>query len=181
MRDIVSPPGAVLVEFSSAEQMLDALARLRSRGYDAVESFAPFDVPGTPAPGQSRSWLPMIVFGGGFTGAVAAYAVQWYVNVRSYPLDIGGRPLNAVPAFMVPTFEGAVLLGAITAFVGFLIMLRFPRPWNPVFEIDGFDSTSSNRYWIAVSVRQKGIEPERAVRDLTGLHPLRIVRMALEP
>lgn len=182
MREIVSPAGALLAEFASAEEMLRALTELREKGYHALESFSPFPVPGAreqiPAP---RSRLPVLVFVGGLLGAIGGYAVQWYVNVQSYPLNIGGRPTHAIPAFILPSFEGAVLSAALAAFVGFLVSLRLPRPWHPVFEIDRFEQATVDRYWVAVDLGyrrwDRRAHEELAARDLTALQPLRVVRL----
>ena len=182
MREIVSPAGALFAEFASAEQMLRALTELREKGYQALESFSPFSVPGAreliAAP---RSRLPVLVFLAGLLGAVAGYAVQWYVNVQSYPLNIGGRPTHAIPAFIVPTFEGAVLSAALAAFVGFLVALRLPRPWHPVFEIDRFEQATVDRYWIAIDLGHRRWDrrshEELTARDLAALQPLRVIRL----
>jgi hypothetical protein len=182
MREIVSPIGSVFAEFATPDEMLRALTQLREQGYRALESFSPFPVPGAreliAAP---RSRLPLLVFAAGLLGAVGGYAVQWYVNVRSYPLNIGGRPTHAVPAFILPSFEGAVLCAALAAFVGFLVALRLPRPWHPVFEIDRFEHASVDRYWVAVDLRDRrwdrSAHEKLTERDLAALRPLRVIRL----
>lgn len=178
MREIISPSGALFAEFATAEQLLQAVDRLHLKGYRAIETFSPFSIPGlSERVGGGRSWLPVLVFGGGVSGALGAYLVQWFVNVHSYPLNIGGRPAHAVPAFLLPTFEGAVLVAACTAFVGVLLTLRMPRPWHPVFEIDGFERASTDRYWVAIDLADPRSDPELSVRELTALHPIRVVRL----
>ena len=176
----VAGPGAYLAEFASAAAMRGALAALREKGYTALETFAPFDVPGVEAPDAPRSRLPVVAFGAGGFGAAASYAVQWYANVRSYPLDVGGRPAHAVPAFLVSTFEGAVLFAAVAVFLGVLVVLRLPRLWQPVFEVDGFERTSVDRYWVAVALSDPRADPGLTARELEALRPLRIVRLEAE-
>jgi hypothetical protein len=178
MHESASAAGALVAEFASAHEMREALATLRAEGYTALESFAPFPVPG--AEGQSggrRSRLPLVVFGAGLLGAVASYVLQWYVNAWSYPLNIGGRPTHAAPAFVVSTFEGAVLSAALAAVVGVMVALRLPRLWHPVFEIDLFERTTADRYWVAVDLRDPRAHPELAARELAALRPLRVVRL----
>jgi hypothetical protein len=171
---------AYFAEFASAAAMREALTTLREKGYTGLETFSPFDVPGVESPDVPRSRLPLVAFGAGLLGAAVSYAVQWYANVRSYPLDIGGRPTHAVPAFLVSTFEGAVLLAAVAVFVGVLVTLRLPKLWRPVFEIDGFERTSVDRYWVAISLRDPRAEPGLTARELEALRPLRIVRLEAE-
>jgi hypothetical protein len=179
MPDLVGRDATCLAEFASAGEMRHALAALREKGYGALETYAPFDVP-DPEHEVPRSVLPFVALGAGLLGAVVGYAVQWYTNVRSYPLDIGGRPAHAAPAFLLPAFEGGVLAAAVAVFVALLVVLRLPRLWRPVFEVDGFDRASVDRYWIAVGLDDRRADPALTVRELEALHPLRIVRVEAE-
>jgi hypothetical protein len=120
------------------------------------------------------------VFIAGLLGGIVSYAIQWYANAYAYPLDIGGRPAHAVPAFIIPTFEGIVLSAALAAFVGFFLVTRLPQPWHPVFEIDGFERTTIDRYWLAVDPADPRGEPDLTARELLALSPLRIVRLEAE-
>lgn len=177
-REIVSPAGAYFAEFASAREMRDAVAALRRAGYEAIETFSSFEVPGADDERSGRmSRLGVVAFVAGVLGAVAGYALQWYVNAVSYPLDIGGRPTHAIPAFIISAFEGAVLFAAVAGFVATLVALRLPRLWQPVFEIDGFDRATVDRYWLALDLRDPRSSPESTLRDLTALAPLRVVRL----
>jgi len=169
--------GAYLAEFATADELRDALRALRAKGYTRLESYSPYPIPDAAPPGLRRSRLPLVVFAAGVAGAVVSYAVQWYANAYSYPLDIGGRPAHAVPAFLVPTFEGTILAAALAAFVGVLVALRLPRLWKPVFEIDGFERATIDRFWLAVDDRDRRGSEELTPRELSALGPLRVVRL----
>jgi len=67
------------------------------------------------------------------------------------------------------------LLAASAACAGFLVLERLPRLWQPIFEIDGFERSSVDRFWIVVQLQRSDILVERAARDLSALHPLRII------
>jgi hypothetical protein len=174
----VSGRGALLAEFATADEAGRALQQLRSRGYERLETYAPFPLTeeDAHAPGGWRA-LAIAVFAAGALGALAAYAVQWYVNARSYALDIGGRPAHAVPAFIPATFETAVLAAALGAFFGVLVVLRLPRLWQPLFEIDGFERASVDRFWVAVHLDDVTTEPDLATGELAALGPLRVLRL----
>lgn len=165
--------GAYLAEFADAEQLRLAVRVLRHKGYTYLETYAP--MPNTSALSHGRSWLPFIVFLGGLSGGVISYAIQWYTNARSYPLDLGGRPANAIPAFIVSTFEGAVLFAALTAFVVFFMIVGLPRLWHPVFEVDGFERATVDRYWLAVDGLDPWTHADATMRDLNELSPIRVV------
>lgn len=166
----------LLAEFESADAMTAAAARLRADGYEALETFAPFDLPeadaAVGAPPTRLGWLA----GGAAIGAAAfAYWVQWWTNVRDYPLNVGGRPVHAVPAFVPVTFETAGLVVALVAFVGFLVATRLPRLWHPLFEVDGFARATDDRYWLGVDARDPRFMPGDTTEQLRALGPTRVV------
>jgi hypothetical protein len=110
------------------------------------------------------------------TGAVLGYAVQWYTNVVAYPLDIGGRPMHAAPVVLIATFEGAILGAGLATFIGFLVSVRLPRLWHPLFEVEAFDRASVDRYWLAIEDDRKA--PPDEFRDrllaLGAIHVRRV-------
>jgi hypothetical protein len=170
--------GAYLAEFRSADELTAAVRAFSRRGYTRLETYSP--VPIDAGIRRSYSGLPVAVFLAGVLGGVASYAIQWYANAYAYPLDIGGRPPHAVPAFIIPTFEGTVLCAALAAFIGFFVVARLPQPWHPVFEIDGFDRATVDRYWLAVDAGDRRGAPDLTSRELRALSPLRIIRLEAE-
>jgi hypothetical protein len=166
----------VLAEFDSAEDARFALKTLTSLGYLGLETYAPFPLTDEEAHAPRGSFpLAFLAFGGGLTGLAAAYLVQWWANVQSYPLDIGGRPAHAAAAFVPASFEAICLCATLGVFAGFLLIERLPRLWQPVFEIDGFERATVDRFWIALTVVDTPTQVERVRADIVPLHPLRIV------
>jgi hypothetical protein len=177
VRDRTWGAGAYMAEFGSARELTAAVRAFSERGYTRLETYSP--VPLTSGIPRSRSRLPVVVFIAGAIGGVLSYLIQWYANAYAYPLDIGGRPAHAIPAFLIPTFEGTVLAASLAAFIGFFVIARLPEPWHPVFEIDGFERATIDRYWLAVDAADPQCTAERTVRELNTLSPLRLVQ--LEP
>jgi hypothetical protein len=166
----------LLAEFGTVDEMINALSRLEEIGYRNVQTYTPFPVPGTGGRlGLKRSRIPLLVFIGGLLGAILGYAIQWYANVRHYPQNIGGRPVHSIPAFIPVTFESAVLGAGIAAFFGLLITLRLPRPWHPVFEVDGFERASIDRFWLGIDADDPRFGVSRSAQALEELGPLRVV------
>jgi hypothetical protein len=170
----------VLAEFATPEAAMHALAAVKSLGYLDVETHAPFPLTtgDAHAPGGSFP-LALLAAGGGLTGVAAGYVVQWWANVASFPLNIGGRPVHAAAAFVPATFETICLLATGGIFVGFLLLERLPRLWQPEFEIDGFERCSIDRFWVAIDASKVTLEQVR--RDLIPLNPLRVVVSEDEP
>lgn len=179
MRDAHWPEGAYLAEFDDEEPFVAAVSALHDHGYVKLEAYSPYPIPRVEAALSShRSPLPLIVFVGGAVGGALGYWIQWFANVVSYPLNIGGRPAHATPAFFIPTFETTVLGAALAAFIGLFALLRLPRPWHPVFEVDEFGRTSIDRFWIAVDARDHSADQTLTPRAFEILHARRVVRIS---
>jgi hypothetical protein len=167
--------GAYVGEFADERHFAGALGLLRDQGYTAIETYTPYPIPRThPGMPMPPSVLPLAVFLGGLGGGLISYWIQWYTNAVSYPLNIGGRPTNAVPAFFIPTFEGTVLAASLTAFAVLLAVLRLPRPWHPIFELDGFERASIDRYFIAIDASDDGADAALTPQALRRLGALRV-------
>jgi hypothetical protein len=140
-----------MAEFASPERMLDALGVLRRGRYEQIETYTPFDLPEVDERlGLRRSRLGWLALVGGLIGLAVSYGIQWWANVHVYPLNVGGRPVHAVPAFIPATFEGSVLGAALALFAGLLVRLGLPRLWDPADEVRGFQRASADRFWIVV-------------------------------
>lgn len=172
----------VLAEFATADAMLNAIELLRKRGYLELETYSPYPVAGVgDRLGLPQPWLPKLIFAGGLLGAVLGYGIQWYANVRDYPHNIGGRPIHSVPAFLPASFEATLLGAAVAAFVGLLLLLRLPALWHPVFEVDGFERASVDRYWVRIAEDDDRLDSEGIRRSLAPLRPLQVVRVEADP
>lgn len=166
----------LFAEFASAEEMRAAVAVLRDEWYHDLDTYAPFDMPELDEPlGLRRSRLGWLVLAGGLAGLVASYGIQWWANVHSYPLAIGGRPRHAVPAFVPATFEGTVLLAALAAFFGLLLVLRLPKLWAPEDEIEEFERATIDRFWIAVGTLASDLDRAHAEQLLRRSGARRVI------
>src|SRR5919205_4097293 len=94
------------VEFDDPELARRARRALIALGYRRVETHGPFPLADDDAYAPRGSFvLALLAFGAGVVGLAAAYGIQWYSNAVSYPLNIGGRPPPAAPAFVPATVE----------------------------------------------------------------------------
>jgi hypothetical protein len=178
MRDAQWPAGAYVAEFADERQFVSAVAELRDQGYTKLEVYTPFPVERVYAAlPEPPSILPYAVFFAGLGGGAIAYWIQWYTNAVSYPLNIGGRPVHAAPAFFIPTFEGTVLAASLAAFVLLWLVLRLPQPWHPIFEIDGCERASIDHFWIAIDASDRRADPDLTPRALERLQSLRVTRL----
>jgi hypothetical protein len=141
----------LLAEFDDTSALVAAAHELRRRGYRRIEGYTPFPVEGlAEAVGFERTRLPLVVLIGAVLGGVAGFALQWWVSVVAYPLNIGGRPLNSWPSFVPVTFELTILGGALFAVLGMLGLNGLPRPHHPLFAMDGFERATTDGYFLCV-------------------------------
>lgn len=176
MRDRDWPAGSFAAEFADANALVAAVRSLRARGYSGIETYSPMPLPELDATLRFRkSRLPALVFVGGVAGGAISYFIQWYADVYAYPLNLGGRPVNAVTAFIIPTFEGTILGAALVAFFGLWFVLRLPTYWHSVFDLPGFERATVDRYWVAVSGEDARAGAEVTPNELRALGALRVV------
>jgi ActD protein len=169
---------AVLAEFETPEQMLEALRGLRALGYRKLDAFTPYPVPETSEILElRRSPIAIATLVAGLLGASGAYFLEWWMNAYDYPIDVGGRPPHSAPAFVPITFEMGVLFAGLTAFFLVFILSRLPRLWHPVFDVEGFERASIDRFWIALDLDDPKVDRARTDDEIRAHHPVRVVWM----
>lgn len=157
--DEALPIYGVLGEFDSAEDLLEAADAVRQAGYRRTDAYAPFPVHGlADALGARPTRLPFIVLIGGIAGGVLGYLMQVYCAAIDYPLNIGGRPPHAWPAFVPVTFELTILGAALSAVLGMFALNGLPRPYHPLFNIPEFSLASQNRFFLCIEATDPKFE-----------------------
>ena len=114
-------PRLLVGVFEREEDVCEATSAARREGLDVVDVFAPYAVHGLDrALGLRPSRLPWVCFLLGLFGAVAMLLFQYWASAVSWPVNVGGKPWNSLPAFVPVTFEMMVLcagVGTVAAFV----------------------------------------------------------------
>ncbi len=172
----------LLAEFETPESLLVAVRRLCEGGYSQLDAYTPYQVPEVEAAlGVRRSWIPRIVFAAALGGGAMAYLAQWWMNAIDSPLNVGGRPLHSAPAFVPVTFEMAVLAGGFAAVLALVVATGLPRFWHPLFEIEGFERASVDRFFVTIDLadpRFVASHLETLLREAGALRVVPVGRIA---
>jgi hypothetical protein len=160
----------MLAEFEQPDDLLEAAKRARAHGFSRMEGYTPFPIHGlSDALGLHRTRLPWIVLAGGLCGGAGGFFMQWFASVVHYPLNIGGRPLNSWPAFIVITFELTVLMAGLSAVFGMLALNGLPKPYHPLFNVPNFELASRTHFFLCIEARDPNFDPETTRQFLAAL------------
>jgi hypothetical protein len=141
----------LLAEFTTASGIARAARAVHDAGYRKVDAYTPYPMEEvTDALHLHHSHVPKVVLAGGLLGLAAGVGLQYWTSVISYPLNVGGRPIAAWPAWVVPAFETTVLFAAFGAIVGMLALNGLPQPYHPVFNVPGFAAASRDRFFLCI-------------------------------
>jgi hypothetical protein len=168
----------VLGEFARPQDLIAAVKKAREAGYRFVSAYTPFPVEGlAEALGFRRSSVPLLTLIGGLLGGLGGFAMQYWMAAVSYPLNIGGRPLNSWPAFIPVTFELTILGASTFAVFGMLALNKLPQPYHPVFSVERFSHATTDRFFICIESRDPKFHLADTARFLQGLHALHVTEV----
>ncbi|MBI3848646.1 MAG: DUF3341 domain-containing protein [Planctomycetes bacterium] len=160
----------LLAEFEQPHDLLEAAKRVRDQGYRRIDAFTPHPIEGlAEALGFHRNRLPLVVLVAGVIGCAGGFGMQYYASVVSYPIDVGGRPLNSWPAFVPITFELTILAAALAAVLGMLALNGLPMPYHPTFNVPRFVRASRDRFFLGVEASDPMFERDVTRRLLESL------------
>jgi len=148
--------------FEDEGLLLDAIAESRELGFDVVDAYSPYPIHGLDeVMGLRRSRLPIVCFLGGLTGLGLGLGFQYWSSATSWPLNVGGKPFDSLPAFIPVGFEMTVLFaGLLTA----AMLLVRSKLW-PGRAGKAIQGVTDHRFALVIARR----DAERAVSELPGL------------
>ena len=165
----------IMAEFESSTDLVRATQAAYAAGYRKMDAYSPFPIEeASEALGFHKTRVPLIVLVGGLLGGSGAYALQYWINVISFPLNIGGRPWHSWPAFIVPTFEMTVLFGGLAGVFGMFALNGLPMPHHPVFNDDRFARVTRDRFFLCVEAADPKFDLVSTNEFMESLKPLSI-------
>ena len=145
------PVYGLMAEFDTPDNVVLAARRTYEAGYRKIDAYSPFPIEElAEAIGFHRNGVAIVTLVGGILGGSAGYLLQWWINTINYPVNVGGRPLNSWPAFIVVTFEMTILFAGLSAVFGMLALNGLPMPYHPVFNVPRFAFATKDRFFLII-------------------------------
>jgi Protein of unknown function (DUF3341) len=165
-----TPVYGLMAEFRTPHEVVEAARRVHEAGFRKVDGYSPYPIEElSEALEHHRSPLPKLVLAGGIFGLLAGAGLEYWASVIEYPMNIGGRPFNSWPAFLVPAYETTILFAAATAVLGMLALNGLPEPYHPVFNVPGFALATRDKFFLCIEATDPRFDREETKKFLAGL------------
>lgn len=138
--------------FRDPAGVLDAVRAARSGGLQVVDVYGPLPIHGIDeAMGLRRTRLPVACLVLGLLGLSGALLLQYWTSAVDWPINVGGKPFDSLPAFVPIAFEMTVLLSGLGTVALFFARSRLLPGRRPAVSYQG---VTDDRF--AVVVRETG-------------------------
>jgi hypothetical protein len=161
----------LMAEFDTPGALVEAAKKTYAAGYRKLDTFSPYPLEEAwHAIGHHDRRLSLIVLGGGLTGTLTGYGLQYWVHAITYPTNVAGKPLNSWPQFIPVTFELTILFAAIAAVIGMIALNGLPMPYHPVFNVQRFaEHASRDKFFLLVEAEDPQFDRRATMDFLKGL------------
>jgi len=176
-----TPPAiyGLMAEFDEPRSLVDAAKRAYAAGYRKIDTFSPYPIEEAwEAIGHHDRRLSPIVLAGGLTGLTTGFALQLWVHIIAYPINIAGKPLNSWPMFVPVAFELTILFAAIAAVVGMIVLNGLPQPYHPAFNVERFEHASRDKFFLIVESDDPKFDRQATTDFLRGLNASEVSEVA---
>ncbi len=133
--------------FDDEAVLFPAVKKVRTAGYKIHDVYTPFAVHGLDhALGLRETSLHTAGFIYGITGTATALSTISWIFTKDWPLNIGGKPHFALPAWIPIIFELTVLFAAVGMVLTFLYICQMA----PFVKKHHFHPRATNDYFVMV-------------------------------
>lgn len=168
-------------QFETVAGLEHALDHALKSDIPVVDAYTPYPVEGlgekiSGSGDAGRLRLFMLI--GGLAAAALAYGIEFYSAVIGYPFDVGGRPHNSWPTFVLFPFEFGILCAAITGLVSLFFFSGMPSLHHPLFDVEDFGRASNDRFFLALACPATKAKRQRLEKKLTEFGALKVSEVA---
>jgi hypothetical protein len=156
--------------FTTEEDVLGAARAAREHGFRIADAYTPYAVHGLDrAMGLRPSRLPWVCFVCGLLGAGLKLGFQFWSMALDWPMNVGGKPWNALPAYVPITFEVMVLLAGLGVVLAFLLRCRLFPGKTAAPPVRG---VTNNRFVLVLDLPEDAFDASVARRLFSDFHAL---------
>ena len=156
-----------IATFDNEFDLKEAATAYREQNLKILDAFTPYAVHGLDkAMGLKPSRLTKVCFLFGLTGLIFALLGQYWTSAVSWPINIGGKPWNSLPAFMPVAFEVTILFAGLGTVFTLLVIARL-RPGKVPKQ---FSTRVSDDHFLIVLTENKGALNEKLAESISREH-----------
>lgn len=148
--------------YEREEDILGVVKAARLQGLTIVDIFSPYAIHGLERiAGFPASRLPWVCFVLGLTGAALKVWFEFWTTAVSWPIDVGGKPWNSLPAFVPVTFEVMVLFAGVSTVLALFITSRL---WPGKKAKIPYPGVTDNRFALLIEESDATFDPDAVQR-----------------
>ena len=162
----------VLGVFAHVDTTLDAIRRLRDKGFSELTVYTPVpieEIEEEIEKGRPLSKVRLFTLIGGLTGTATGFFLTIWSSLK-WELVTGGKAPVSFPPFVIIAFELTILFGGLATLVAVLLLGRLPRlkpsaTYDPRFTVD--------RFGVAVACPAETADQVRSLLTAAGAEEVR--------
>jgi hypothetical protein len=159
--------------FKDPHALIEATKKIREANFEVFDTFTPYPVHGLEkAQGLKRSPLPYVTFGAGLTGFLCANLLQIWTSAIDWPINVGGKPMVSLPAFVPVMFELTVLFGGLATVAGMLLFNGLPNTRKRAFDA----SITRDRFALFIGTPAKKGDKTSSFREFSEADASQLLR-----
>ena len=157
----------LLGTFSSEDDIIKVTQASREAGFTIHDVYTPYAVHGLDkAMGLKPSWLTFACFTFAFAGLLIGLVAQFWIGSIDWPVNVGGKPFNSLPAYLPVMFELMVLIGGLgVVFTMFVVTKLYPGKVSKSIH----PGVTNNRFALAIEKKDSSFD-EAKIKKLWADH-----------
>ncbi len=117
----------VLGVFEFPADVVEVATKLRNRGFEDMEVFAPAPFPEVDdAIKVKPSGVRVFTLVGGLLGVVTGFALTIWMS-NDWQIVVGGKPFSSIPPYIIIAFELTILFGGLLTALGLFLVGGLPK------------------------------------------------------
>ena len=121
--------------------------------------------------GLAPSKLPWVCFLLGLLGAALKVWFEFWTTAQDWPINVGGKPWNSLPAFVPVTFEVMVLFAGLSTVFAFLFVSRL---WPGKGAVLADKAVTDHHFVLVIEEIDAAFDPAKVRLLLDRYHVMRV-------